>query len=325
MQVGAIAGLSAHRKKKKGGNRKRGKPKEAGVVLPLDKCLALIGKIYQEKSKTDQWIARKTSIEDIGTAPKSKSKALKKLRFDAFIMKYFTGQHGTRGIARRHLRNFVVSLQHHAKEHPRVDLFRKLSGVPQLNGISEPYIPTLVGRYFIPLLNHVVEGGVTGESSNNDISKLLNKETMSRVNLDKVLEKVQVSLAGVFFGSRMFDNYKRNLASHCVVVGHLQMVDLDKAMDDAYSMFVYSDGMRAFSHVRGARCLQRWFRGGVWPPRLRMGEEEETLKTVETVQTVESNLTIEEAAGGGGGHSSPRQKILDAQKIDADINGPPAN
>ena len=278
--------------------------------MPLDKCLALIGRIYQEKSKTDRWIAQKTSaVEDAGK--KSKSKALKKLRFDAFILKYFTGQHGTRGIARRHLRNFVVSLQHHAS-HPRVDLFRKLSGVPQLSGASEPYIPTLIGRYYIPLLNHVVEGG---ENSSNDISKLLNKEPLCRANLARVCKKVQVSLAGVFFGSRMFENYKKTMqGGHCVSVGKLEMVNLDKAMDHAYSMFVYSDGMRAFSHVRGARCLQRWFRGGFWPPRGRGkkgGKDEEDAATLETQATGETGEII----------SSPRQKILEAQKLDEEVNG----
>ena len=152
-------------KKRKGKKKKRA---EKPVVLSLEKVTALIGKLYCEKAKSDYWIAKKE--EEVaggaggsgGDGSNSAStrkrpslinpKSLKKLRFDAFIMRHFKSQHGTRGIARRHLRNFVVSVQHLACHSERVQVFRKLAGIPKLDGSSEPYIPSLVVRYFLPMM-----------------------------------------------------------------------------------------------------------------------------------------------------------------------------
>ena len=126
----------------------------------------------------------------------------------------------------------------------------------------------------------------------------------------KVVESVERSLAGVYFGSRMLENFR----SQCEGAfrlnkaeggkGKAGMVDLDKAGEASYPLFVYSDSMRAFSKVRAARSIQRWFRAGPWPPHSRVGGEG--------------------AVVGGdeedGGFSSPRQKLEEARKLDAQLN-----
>ena len=320
-------------KKKKGNGRKK---KEKTVVLPMEKVLFLIGKLLYEKAKADNWIARKA--EQGASGPPSggkKSKSLKKVRFDAFIMKYFTSQHGTKGIARRHLRNFVVSVQHLASSHSRIEVFRKLSGIPNLNPDgAEPFIPGLVGRYYIPLLTSVCSTSSIGGAGNDDgaasasasasytpdITKVLKSRSgeVSYAPLSKVIDKVSTSLLGVYFGSRMLSNYKDNLANnHCSVLKGEQVVDIDQAMDLAYQLFVYSDSMRAFSRVRAARCLQRWYykffkiKGG---------------------SGGDANAPAVGGVDNGGGDSSgdgssssgipsPRRALLEAKEKDREING----
>jgi len=110
-----------------------------------------------QKGKSDHWIDAKIEARENSARPNSSSsgrssrrrrksltilaKKLPKLRFDAFVLKYFFTSHGTRGIARQHLRSFVLSVQHLSEVHPRVDVFRKLAGIPPLvveEGGTEP-------------------------------------------------------------------------------------------------------------------------------------------------------------------------------------------
>jgi hypothetical protein len=149
--VGVVGEEPATTKRRKTGKRAAAANKP--VILPLNKVLELIGRLYMEKAKADHWIEQKEQKE--GDAPAdtrqrrtSALKKLQKVRFDAFVLKHFKSLHGTKAIARRHLRNFVVSVQHLAKEHARVDVFRKLAGIPSLSeDDAEPYIPSLVVRY----------------------------------------------------------------------------------------------------------------------------------------------------------------------------------
>jgi hypothetical protein len=152
--VGVVGEEPATTKRRKTGKRAAAANKP--VILPLNKVLELIGRLYMEKAKADHWIEQKEQKE--GDAPAdtrqrrtSALKKLQKVRFDAFVLKHFKSLHGTKAIARRHLRNFVVSVQHLAKEHARVDVFRKLAGIPSLSeDDAEPYIPSLVVRYAPP-------------------------------------------------------------------------------------------------------------------------------------------------------------------------------
>jgi len=99
--------------------------------------LALIGELYKEKAQADHWVEAKVEEGgvDAPTGQFKKRPVVKpptKVRFDAFVLKRFIASHGTKGIARRHLRNFVLSVQKLSGDHSRVDVFRKLSGIPAL-------------------------------------------------------------------------------------------------------------------------------------------------------------------------------------------------
>ena len=140
--------------------------------------------------------------------------------------------------------------------------------------VSRRYISSIVGRYVIPLLRHVC-----GDPAS--IAKQMNGKDVVSVPMKSVVEFVEPSLAGVYFGSRMVATFKAQLAAGCAVQAKEgekargKLVDLDKAMALAYPLFVYSDSMRAFSIVRAARLIQRWFKAGAWPPYNREKEDEE--------------------------------------------------
>ncbi|GMI08977.1 hypothetical protein TrVE_jg11430 [Triparma verrucosa] len=293
--------------KKKGKKGKKNSKTKKPTILPLDKVTSLIGRLYSEKAKADFWIDKKEETTTATTTPAVASnrkrpslinpKSLKKLRFDAFIMRHFKSQHGTRGIARRHLRNFVVSVQHLCAESARVEVFRKLAGIPKLDGSSEPYIPSLIVRYFLPLMQNIF-------SSSEGIAKGMAGKEVCQAPVTKVVEVVERSLTGVYFGSRMVGNFKINCEKIKVSDSKTkkQMLDFDEACEMAYPLFVYSDSMRAFSQVRGARTIQRWFRSGPWPPYTR-----------EVVQP-------QEPIAEQGSLNSPRTKLEEARKLDNEIN-----
>ncbi|GMH56363.1 hypothetical protein TrST_g4153 [Triparma strigata] len=238
--------------KKKGKKGKKNSKTKKPTILPLDKVTSLIGRLYSEKAKADFWIDKKEETTTATTTPAVASnrkrpslinpKSLKKLRFDAFIMRHFKSQHGTRGIARRHLRNFVVSVQHLCAESARVEVFRKLAGIPKLDGSSEPYIPSLIVRYFLPLMQNIF-------SSSEGIAKGMAGKEVCQAPVTKVVEVVERSLTGVYFGSRMVENFKINCEKIKVSDSKTkkQMLDFDEACEMAYPLFVYSDSMRAFS------------------------------------------------------------------------------
>ncbi|GMH77847.1 hypothetical protein TL16_g07558 [Triparma laevis f. inornata] len=275
--------------KKKRKNTKTKKP----TILPMEKVVALIGKLYSEKAKADFWIDKKE--EEAGSTGSTSNngnmgnrkrpslinpKSLKKLRFDAFIMRHFKSQHGTRGIARRHLRNFVVSVQHLCAESARVEVFRKLAGIPKLDGSSEPYIPSLIVRYFLPLMQTIF---VNAEG----IAKGMTGKDICKAPVTKVVDVVERSLAGVYFGSRMVENFKKNCDKiKTEEKSKKQMLDFDEACEMAYPLFVYSDSMRAFSQE----------------PVVGVGG-------VETQPGVSMN--------------SPRAKLEEARKLDTEINNSP--
>jgi hypothetical protein len=304
--VGPPPGAST--KKRRKSDRGSGGGNTGVIILPLPKVLEEIGKLYMEKAKADHWIDSRVEHEDNGegAAPSDKpgpgrrksitKKSHMKIRFDAFVLKHFKNLHGTKGIARRHLRNFVVSVQHLSSAHPRVDVFRKLAGIPGLvDDDNEPYISSLVVRYVIPLLHHLF-----GKA--DEFGKLINGKDALEAPSQQVIDHVEPSLAGVYFGSRMVANFKTQLAAKCArpktgtkeVKGKGMAVDVDEAIALAYPLFVYSDSMRAFSHVRAARIIQRWFKTGVWPPYNREKLEEDV------VAVAAEGGEEEEAAAMGG-------------------------
>ncbi|GMI55855.1 hypothetical protein ScalyP_jg9101, partial [Parmales sp. scaly parma] len=81
--------------KEAGTTKIKTKTKTNNVLLSLTQTNTFIAKLYSEKRKNDEWRAKKRGAEQ------------KLIPFDKFILKFFQTLHGTRGIARRHLRTFV--------------------------------------------------------------------------------------------------------------------------------------------------------------------------------------------------------------------------
>lgn len=117
----------------------------------------------------------------------------------------------------------------------------------------------------------------------------------------------------------MVENFKKNCDKiKTEEKSKKQMLDFDEACEMAYPLFVYSDSMRAFSQVRGARTIQRWFRSGPWPPYNReggRGGERQPQEPVVGVGGVETQP--------GVSMNSPRAKLEEARKLDTEINNSP--
>ena len=144
---------STTKKKKKKGDNKL-------TLLSLAQTNTFIAKLYSEKQKNDEF--REMRHKGDGEP--------KLIRFDKFIMKFFKQLHGTRGIARRHLRTFVISVQHLSDQHPRIELFRLCSGIPSLStGSGSPqnhdYSPLIVTRFVIPFYLHIATANDSSGSS----------------------------------------------------------------------------------------------------------------------------------------------------------------
>jgi len=198
--------------------------------------------------------------------------------------------------------------------------------------LSHRYISSIVVRYVIPLLHHIC-----GDYAS--INKKLGSNDVPDAPLRNVVDFVEPSLAGVYFGSRMVANFKEQLATKCGVTAKEgekargRWVDLDKAMALAYPLFVYSDSMRAFSHVRAARLIQRWFKAGTWPPYCReeKGEKEERDGGEVAKQgREEGGQTQEEEVQGVGADAEVEERVESAaasaedQKLTEPLSSPRA-
>ena len=97
----------------------------------------MVAKIYASKMSADDYLAERQK-KDVNA---------KGDRFDAFVMRWFRRSHTTRQAARRHMKIFLRSVRLHAQEHPRVEMFRKLCGVPDLDHNDVAFVPGLVNKY----------------------------------------------------------------------------------------------------------------------------------------------------------------------------------
>ncbi|GMH53764.1 hypothetical protein TrRE_jg12684 [Triparma retinervis] len=111
-------------------------------VLSLGATVKIVGQIFAAKVSADAYSSKSDG-----------SKGDNKIdRFDVFVMRYFQSLHGTKKAARRYMRIFCRSIRHNANEHPRVEFFRRMAGIPNLEHDVEEFIPCLFNRYFLPCL-----------------------------------------------------------------------------------------------------------------------------------------------------------------------------
>lgn len=105
-------------------HRKPSMRRRETVLLPPDQVNAMIAKCYQAKLQADAAAQR--------AATKGKTPE-KSVRFDLFVVRFFQRSHGTIGIAKRHLRLFVRSVEAMLADEPdgwpRVALFADIVGI----------------------------------------------------------------------------------------------------------------------------------------------------------------------------------------------------
>lgn len=106
-------------------HRKPSMRRRETVLLPPDQVNAMIAKCYQAKLQADAAAQRAVTK---GKTPE------KSVRFDLFVVRFFQRSHGTIGIAKRHLRLFVRSVEAMLADEPghrwpRVALFAEIVGI----------------------------------------------------------------------------------------------------------------------------------------------------------------------------------------------------
>ena len=148
-------------------------------ILAREKVCGTISKIYGAKIRADAWADDQASkMKGRKRGRKGQQQFGKKLRFDAFVLRWFQQLYG--GVsARRHLRDFVVgaqcslsppsnppsanadrtpfrwylvlqeSCQVHASVCPRIVLFSKMAGISVMND-NTPYNPRMSKFFFLP-------------------------------------------------------------------------------------------------------------------------------------------------------------------------------
>ncbi|CAM9717051.1 unnamed protein product [Chrysoparadoxa australica] len=138
------------------------KGKKKVPLLKPEKIMLTIGKIYRAKAMVDKKLRQQEDAEGGGGRG---GKRRKNHRFDRFVLQYFFRQFGTRVLARKSLRQLVVSLQQKGiSEYPRIVLFARLAGIPaeadsQPDGASPQFRPFAATDYLLPLMMSLVEPG----------------------------------------------------------------------------------------------------------------------------------------------------------------------
>ena len=113
-----------------------GQKKTADKILTVAETSSQIAKIYAAKMNADDQLSERLKNDPTALGD----------RFDAFVMKSFRNSHPTRQAARRHMKIFLRSVRNHAEEHPRIEMFRKLCGVPNLDHEVVAFVPGLVNK-----------------------------------------------------------------------------------------------------------------------------------------------------------------------------------
>ena len=126
---------------------------EREALLSFEQTNAMIAKCYQAKMQADAAAMR---------AQRKGKSYEKSVRFDLFVVRFFKRSHGTIGIARRHLRVFVRSIEAmlHADDddddavekatHPRAALFAEIVGVA-----AASHNARLMPHYLLPVLRNL--------------------------------------------------------------------------------------------------------------------------------------------------------------------------
>mmetsp|Transcript_4525 Transcript_4525/g.9126 ORF Transcript_4525/g.9126 Transcript_4525/m.9126 type:complete len:814 (+) Transcript_4525:171-2612(+) len=242
------------------------------VLSPGD-TVKIIGNIFAAKVSADAYCSKSDAA-----GPNSKD-GNKIDRFDVFVMRYFQSLHGTKKAARRYMRIFCRSVRHNANEHPRVEFFRRMAGIPNLEHDPEEFIPCLFNRYFLPCLRRTFLN-TAGEPLNGAQVKALYNESGMVVesSYGSLIRAVKPLFNGVgpfkegvlsSFGKRVKEEFTIDLDKNRFKG---TWVDFDKTMLHATPVFVFGHRMMGFTRLRAIRTIQSWVRRGM--PALERYEPE---------------------------------------------------
>lgn len=124
------------------------------TILSITVLHIRIAQIYQAKACSDRVLDDMLKAD--GLSKKERRVLNEQRRIDEFILTYFMTMHGTKRLARRHLRNLIASVERYRDEYARVEIFANLSGIqlenrqPSWRGAT--FRPFLFSEYMTPLL-----------------------------------------------------------------------------------------------------------------------------------------------------------------------------
>ena len=307
-----------------------GEEEKVKSVLTLDLTVELIGQIYAAKIANDDYV---TKLEMKKTGEQQKE--LPKIeRFDAFVCRYFQQSHGSKAAARRHLSTFVRSVRRNSSEHARIEFFRRLAGIPNLNHEVEEFIPCLINRYFIPCLRNTFVNEYREVQSAAKIKEIfLEFGVTLECSYFNLMEAVTPLFRGVGpFADGILLNYGHTIKSQFTINLDKNRfkgtwLDFDRTMLHSLGIFEFAYKMSGFTKCRAVRTIQTWVRNGM--PALKRTHkkkqwevEEEDEDEEEDAEEVENRVGSEEAIPSGrSSRMSPREKLEEAQQLDKKLNG----
>ena len=218
----------------------------SGALLSDDNVNQLIARIYQAKLQTDAAAAR---ARDKGKTPD------RSVRFDKFVSRFFKRSHGTVGIARRHLRAFVRSVEALATagddaDHPRAKLFSRLAGV----GNARAFNARLMPLFLLPTLKRLypdpikVPNLLKGHRGSADGAEPIKLPTL----LDALENALPASLRGPAFSRRF-----AAAVEPAVLDKERKLCDPDAALLLAFPAFQTLDALLTIRRKHAAKVATR--------------------------------------------------------------------
>lgn len=171
-----------------------------------------------------------------------------------FVIKLFILQGGTRGLARRNLRSFAASVQHHVSEetHPRITFFHHCVGMD-----SGEYDATIMPQYIAPLFRDLFP-------ELSSIAKCLGDGTEPvLVDFDIFVREAEPSFAAHMpIGCRIVDKWRRDIENLKVLKDEAHpkrgyVVDLDRALLLCPPMWAYCSYFVELRRKMAARMVQQ--------------------------------------------------------------------
>ena len=284
-------------------------------TMTLSETTLMIAKIYASKIAADNYLHERLKAD----------KNAKGDRFDAFVMHMFRGLHPTRQAARRHMRVFLRSVRHFCTEHTRVEMFRRVCGIPDKDHNPIEFIPGLVNKFVIPTIRNCFRKD-TGEAAKpTEVFNLMSTGipepcTIDLVKLKRAI-KPQFLFMGAFSGGALTSYVKEVKSLYSVILDGMRFagsfVDVDKCLLHSYGIFLFANKMEGFVKLRSIRVLQQWVRDGM-PSYSPKGEEE---MNATTTTTCESDVVTSNNLSPDNKLSSPRKALEEARQLDTAING----